>query len=259
VDIYSVTRTTIRSQSANILRGYYGFHVFFSPYQHEGESESQAQRNPFTLPGGEFVSNSEPMHRIPETVKLAQTLKEVSMKNNSILNSVVLAKANAKRSGMALLLGFATFSLAVGGMSSTARAQDGTSAPVQGTWLATITRTNQGGANFTAVVSWAAGGVWQATGANDRQDGGVSPLYGSWKRVGENLYSSRAYFFAFDPSGNPAVLLRVDQIQRLKNRNQLEGVGQGYVCSLQGKGQDCVRTPEVDITFTADRVVPPSQ
>ena len=45
------------------------------------------------------------------------------MKNNSILNSLVLAKANAKRSGMALLLGFATFSLAVGGMSLTARAQ----------------------------------------------------------------------------------------------------------------------------------------
>jgi hypothetical protein len=48
----------------------------------------------------EFVSNWEPMHRIPEAVKLAQTLKEVSMKNNSILNSLVLAKANAKRSGM---------------------------------------------------------------------------------------------------------------------------------------------------------------
>ena len=29
------------------------------------------------------------------------------MKDNSILNSLVLAKANAKRSGMALLLGFA--------------------------------------------------------------------------------------------------------------------------------------------------------
>ena len=42
--------------------------------------------------GGEFVSNSEPMHRIPETVELAQTLKEVPMKNNSILNSLVLAK-----------------------------------------------------------------------------------------------------------------------------------------------------------------------
>ena len=181
------------------------------------------------------------------------------MKNNSILNSLVLAKANAKRTVMSLLLGFATFSLAVGDMSSTARAQDVPSAPVQGTWLHTITRINQGGAIFTAVASFAAGGVWQATGENDRQTGGVSTLFGSWKRIGENLYSSRAYFFAFDPSGNPVVLLRVDQIQRLKNKNRLEGTGQGYVCSLQGKGQDCVRTPEVDITFTAARVVPPSQ
>ncbi len=181
------------------------------------------------------------------------------MKNNSILTSLVLLKTNAKRTVMALLLGFATLSLAVGSMSSTARAEDPTPAHVQGSWLTAITRINQGGANFTAVVSMAAGGVWQAMGSNDRLNGGVSPLYGSWKRIGENLYSSKAYFFAFDPSGNPVVLLRVDQIFKLKNQNQLEGVGAGYVCSLQGKGQDCVRTPEVDITFTADRVVPPSQ
>ncbi len=55
------------------------------------------------------------------------------------------------------------------------------------------------------------------------------------------------------------VLLSVEQIFKLKNQNQLEGSGEGYVCSLQGKGQDCVRTPEVDITFTADRVVPPKK
>ena len=181
------------------------------------------------------------------------------MKNNSILNSLVLAKANAKRSGLALLLGFATLSLAVVGMTSTARAQEGTPAPVQGTWLTTVTRINQGGANFTALVSFAGGGVWQATGANDRQNGGVSTLFGSWKHFGGGVYSSRAYFFAFDPSGHPVVLLRVDQFQRLTNQNQLEGFGEGYVCSLQGKGQDCVRTPEVDITFTANRVVPPGK
>jgi hypothetical protein len=189
----------------------------------------------------------------------AQTLKEVAMKNNSILNSLVLRNSNAKRTVMALSLGLATFSLAVGGMSSIARAQDAAPAPVQGTWLNTITRINQGGATFTAVVSFAGGGVWQATGSNDHQNGGVSTLFGSWKHIGKNLYSSRAYFFAYDPSGNPVVLLRVDQVQRLIDKNQLVGVGQGYVCSLQGKGQDCVRTPDVDITITADRVVPPTQ
>jgi len=178
------------------------------------------------------------------------------VKNNSILNSPVSVKTNTKRPVMTLLLGAAALFLAVGGVSSTARAQDGRPTPVEGTWLNTITRINQGGATFTAVVSFAGGGVWQATGSTERQNGGVSTLVGSWKRIGDNLYSSRAYFYAFDPSGNPVVLLRVDQLQRLINKNQLVGVGQGYVCSLQGKGQDCVRTPEVDITITADRVVP---
>jgi hypothetical protein len=209
--------------------------------------------------GEEFVSNAERMHRILETINLAQTLKEISMKHNSISKSLVLVKTNAKRLVMALLLGFATLSLAVSGMNSTASAQNGTPANVQGTWLTAITRINQVGQDFTALMSLSAGGVWQATGANDRLNGGVSPLYGSWQRISENRYSSKAYFFAFDPSGNPVVLLRVDEIFNLKNQNQLEGVGEGYVCSLQGKGQDCVRTPEVDITFTAERVVPPSQ
>jgi len=181
------------------------------------------------------------------------------MKHNSISKSFVLVETNAKRSVMALLLGFATLFLAVSGMSSTASAQNGAPANVQGTWLTAITRINQVGQDFTALMSLSAGGVWQATGANDRLNGGVSPLYGSWQRISENRYSSKAYFFAFDPSGNPVVLLRVDEIFKLKNQNQLEGVGEGYLCSLQGKGQDCVRTPEVDITFTAERVAPPNQ
>jgi hypothetical protein len=143
------------------------------------------------------------------------------------------------------------------GLTSAARAEEGAASPVQGSWLAAITRINQSGANFTSTVSITAGGVWQATGSNDRLNGGVSPLYGSWKRISENRYSSRAFFFLFDPSGNPIVLLRVDEVFKLTNRNQLEGVGYGFVCSLQGKGEDCVRTPEVDISFTADRIVPP--
>jgi hypothetical protein len=205
------------------------------------------------------VSHSESMHRIPQTAELAQTLKEVSMKHSSTLKNLVLMKTSAKRPVMALLLGFATLFMAVGGMSSTVRAEDGTPTPVQGSWLATITRTNQVGVSFTALVSFAAGGVWQATGADDRINGGVSTLVGSWGRIGKNRYSSKAYFFAFDPSGNPVALLRVDQIYALKNPNQLEGVGEAYVCSLQGKGQDCVRAPAEDLTLAADRVVSPSQ
>jgi hypothetical protein len=40
------------------------------------------------------------------------------MKNNSILKSLVLVKTTAKRTGIALLLGFATLSLTVGDKSS---------------------------------------------------------------------------------------------------------------------------------------------
>ena len=39
------------------------------------------------------------------------------MKHNSIFKSLVLVRTNAKRTVMALSLGIATFSLAVGGMS----------------------------------------------------------------------------------------------------------------------------------------------
>jgi hypothetical protein len=56
------------------------------------------------------------------------------MKNNSILNSLVLVKTNARRKVMALLLGFATLSLAVGGMTLTASAEEATPAPVRGAW-----------------------------------------------------------------------------------------------------------------------------
>jgi hypothetical protein len=211
------------------------------------------------LEAEEVISNSEPTQRIPETEELAQTLREVSMKHNSIFKNFVVQKTNAKQTVMALLLGFATFSLAVPGMSSAARAQEGTPAPVQGTWLTTITRTNQVGVSFTALISFAAGGVWQATGADDRINGGISPLYGSWARISKNRYSSKAYFFAFDPNGNPVALLRVDQVYKLNNQNQLAGAGDAYVCSLQGKGQDCVRSPAEDLTLTADRVMAPGQ
>jgi hypothetical protein len=104
------------------------------------------------------VSHSELMHRTPQTAELAQTLKESPVKHSSILKSLLLMKTSAKHPVMALLLGFATLSMAVGGMSSTARAEDGTPTPVQGSWLTTITRTNQVGVSFTALISFAAGG-----------------------------------------------------------------------------------------------------
>ena len=63
---------------------------------------------------------------------------------------------------MALLLGFATLAMAVGDVSASARADDGS--PAQGSWLTAVKRINQTGQDFTAVVSLTAGGVWLGNG-----------------------------------------------------------------------------------------------
>jgi hypothetical protein len=65
---------------------------------------------------------------------------------------------------------------------------------------ATVDLINQG-TTFTAVASFTAGGLFFATGSNDRVNP-VSPLYGSWQRIRRHRFSSTTYFFAFDPA-NP--------------------------------------------------------
>ena len=90
---------------------------------------------------------------------------------------------------------------------------------------------------------------------NDRQNGGISTLLGTWKPIGGHLYSLRAYFFAFDPSGNPVALLRVDQVQRLITRiNSKESVDLRLFTGRQRPGLR--EGSATDLTFTADRVVP---
>src|SRR5437763_8166467 len=104
-------------------------------------------------------------------------------------------KTGMKRKVGALVLAASVLCISSVSQPTSAQSGSGLGAPVEGTWLNTITRINQGGATFTAVVSFAGGGVWQATGSTERQNGGVSTLVGSWKRIGYNLYSSRAYFY----------------------------------------------------------------
>ncbi len=165
------------------------------------------------------------------------------MKNNSIVKSLFLAKANAKRTMMALLLGFASFSLAVGGMSSTATAQTDSSRNIEGTWLFTITPSPDSGAvPFTAVASFTAGGVFLATGSNDRLNP-VSPLYGSWEQIGHNRFGSTTHMFAFDPTGNPLALLKTNQVFQVTKRNELMGIANLSVCDLHG--ENCTPLPGV--------------
>ena len=165
------------------------------------------------------------------------------MKNNSKLKSLVLVKTNAKRTVMALLLGFATLFLAVGGMSSIATAQTDSSGDIEGTWLFTITPPpDSGAAPFAAVASFTAGGVFLATGSNDRLNP-VSPLYGSWEQIGRNRFSSTTHMFAFDPTGNPLALLKTNQVFQLTKRNELTGAATLSTCDLHG--ENCMPLPGV--------------
>jgi hypothetical protein len=135
-----------------------------------------------------------------------------------------------------------------------AQAQDGAvqRRPVEGSWIATVKALN-GSFSFTALVSFAAGGVWLATGSNDRIIPN-SPLYGSWKHKGDNRFLATADFFTFDSIGNAIAMNHIVQEAELKHDGELVVVGEFSVCDVQG--ESCQRTPQADFSFTARRIVP---
>jgi hypothetical protein len=167
---------------------------------------------------------------------------------------------NMKRKFGVVVLASAILALGVGGIRSTARAQDegsGLSAPIEGSWIFAVTRINNLPASFTAVASFTAGGVFLATGSNDHlsSPGPVSPLYGTWKRTEQNLYISTTHFFAFNPlTGEAVAMLKAVQTFKLTSRHELVGVGEAWACDVQG--QNCQRTPIADITIKATRILP---
>src|SRR5260370_34470522 len=66
--------------------------------------------------------------------------------------------------------------------------QGGQAASIEGTWILSIHRVAQG-ITFSALQSFTAGGVTVATGTIDRTPPPpISPLYGSWRRAGDNTY-----------------------------------------------------------------------
>jgi hypothetical protein len=145
----------------------------------------------------------------------------------------------------------------VAGMSSTAKAQDERSerstlsAPIEGSWLFDVEAIDNS-YRFTAVASFTAGGVFLATGSNDRLNP-VSPLYGSWKYRRANRFNATADFFAFDSSGKPIGMNHVVQSYELKNRNELHGFGEFWTCDVDG--ENCQRLPQLDFRVTAKRII----
>jgi hypothetical protein len=135
-----------------------------------------------------------------------------------------------RRKALSLLGALSFLALMLPAKTSTAEAQTelpechaGSPASIEGSWIFTINLTQQGIA-FTAFASFAAGGVFQAIGANDRLVL-ISPLYGSWKRIRPNRFSSTEYYFVFDPSGNPVATQKANIVFRLKNRDE---TGRGW-------------------------------
>src|SRR5215203_3322551 len=80
---------------------------------------------------------------------------------------------------------FSILAVAIPALTSRALAQgdqhEDNGSQIEGSWILTNERINQQGFTFTAVASFASGGVWVAAGSIDPQN---SALYGSWKRTG---------------------------------------------------------------------------
>jgi hypothetical protein len=158
-------------------------------------------------------------------------------------------KTGRKRTVGALVLAAA----AIGSLSQPARAQgeSGPKAPIEGTWIIQVHRIAQN-FTFSALQSFTAGGVTLATGTADRTPPPpISPLYGTWKRVGGNSYATSLSFFIFDPAGNAIAMLQNYETFHLNRDDEIVGEGEAYVCDP--KGDNCVNVNS-PITFIGRRM-----
>ncbi len=160
-------------------------------------------------------------------------------------------KTGMKRKVGALVL--AAAALAIGSVSQPARAESesGLGAPIEGTWIMQVHRVQQN-ITFTAMQSFTAGGVTNATGTIDRMPPPpISPLFGTWKRIGHNSYANSLSFFIFDPAGNAVAMLQNYSNFHLNANGEIVGTGEAYVCDPNG--DNCVNT-NTSITFIGTRM-----
>jgi hypothetical protein len=163
--------------------------------------------------------------------------------------------SNMKRRATKLVLALALFSVGIGGMSSIARTEEegsGLSAPIEGTWILTIDRVNEG-ISFSALQSFTAGGVTLATGTIDRTPPPpISPLYGSWRHMDHNSYAVTICFFVFDAAGNAVAMIKNPETVQVVDNNNLTGSGKGLLCDIHGDNCVDVNSP---ITITGKRLI----
>ncbi|HSU31727.1 MAG TPA: hypothetical protein VLJ11_10875 [Bryobacteraceae bacterium] len=151
---------------------------------------------------------------------------------------------------VAVLLGHISPALA---QSEVAESKGGQASRIEGTWIVTVDRINEG-VTFTALQSFAGGGVALATGSIDRTPPPpISPLYGSWKRTGPNRVDVTINFFAFDPLGNAVAMIKNNETFHLDGPNELKGSGAAFACDPHG--ENCVSAGS-PIRITGKRLIP---
>ena len=133
-------------------------------------------------------------------------------------------------------------------LGTAAAAQD----PIQGSWIFVVTPPPGAGSPFSAIASFAAGGVFVATGENDRAVAPGSELHGSWQRIPRNRYGATTYHFAFDSTGRAVGMLLDHWVFQLPSKNELIGLGDLSVCDVHG--DNCMPLLS-GITITGKRMI----
>ncbi len=113
---------------------------------------------------------------------------------------------------------------------------------MQGTWIFTIDRFTQG-VTFSALMSFADGGVISATGSIGPP---ISPILGSWKCTGPNSLVATFFFYPLDAQGNSNATIKNNVSLRLDDQNQMVGTGAGFVCDVHG--ENCNSVPPIHLT-----------
>lgn len=133
-------------------------------------------------------------------------------------------------------------------LSAAAAAQD----PIEGSWLLIVTPPPGAGSPFSAMSSFAAGGVFLGTGEGDRGVHPVSEVQGSWERITGNRYGSIAYLYAFDSTGHAVGMLQNHQVFLLTGKNELIGYAIVSACDIHG--ENCTALPGLG-TLTGKRMI----
>jgi hypothetical protein len=133
-----------------------------------------------------------------------------------------------------------------------AESSDKNAPQIDGSWICTNTRINQG-FSFSAVLSFGTGGVLLANGAV----AGPPLLQGGWARASSHRIDSTIYFFAYDPAGNAVAMIKTVQSFQLTGQDELVGTGTSYACDLQS--QNCKEDPTARIEIKGRRIASEKQ